>query len=310
MKFIIGEEKNLINKINNFYLAKDTSLIYNIDGGDYSVLLGGNWRCELIVDSSTGQLIKFQTFLDKLKINERKLTVPKSKKKNIFFVNEEGLDPYEGCHYYPFKNTAYWDSDKKILCYGDPNIIGEAIEFTEKITVIIKDEQLICIYLQLDNIDKINNIFKNNKNKIKRNKLMNKYFKIFEKILIIIAVITIIGTIIMYWFPIPTPFSSYTATRAAFIAFLDRKYYLILISILICGLILYTAKSIKNNKIIPAILLLIYYIYELFFSSMEYFSQLFFNIPIFLDIYIIISLIIYLILSIKKKIQNKEQSPQ
>ena len=139
---------------------------------------------------------------------------------------------------------------------------------------------------------------------------MNKYFKIFEKILIIIAAITIIGIIIMYWFPIPTPFSSYTATRATFIAFLDRKYYLILISILICGLILYTAKSIKKNKILPAILLLIYYIYELFFSSMEYFSQLLFNIPIVLDIYIIISLIIYLILSIKKKIQNKEQSQQ
>ena len=141
-------------------------------------------------------------------------------------------------------------------------------------------------------------------------KMINKYFKIFEKILITIAIITIINIIIMYWFPIPTPFSSFTATRATFIAFLDRKYYLIIISASLCGLILYTAKSIKNNKILPAILLLIYYIYELFFSSIEYFSQLLFNIPIFLDIYIIISLIIYLILSIKKKIPNKEQSPQ
>ena len=139
---------------------------------------------------------------------------------------------------------------------------------------------------------------------------MNKYFKIFEKILIIIAIITFINVITMYWFPSLLPISNFTAIRTTFIAFLDKKYYLIIISFSLCGLILYTAKSTKKNKILPAFLLLIYYINELFFSSIEYFSQLFFNIPIFLDIYIIISLIIYLVLTIKKKIQNKEQSQQ
>ena len=159
MKFIIGEEIELDNKNNNFCLAEDTSLIYNKDEGDYSVLLGGNWRTELIINSSTGQLIKFQSFLAQLNIIEQEIIIPKSKKNNIYFISEEEIEPYEGCHYNPFRNDVYWDNKNKILCFGDPNITGEAIEFTEKITVIIKDEQLICIYLQLDSIDKINNFF-------------------------------------------------------------------------------------------------------------------------------------------------------
>lgn len=160
MKFIIGEEIKLDNKNNNFCLAEDTSLIYNKGEGDYSVLLGGNWRTELIINSSTGQLIKFQSFLAQLNIIEQEIIIPKSKKNNIYFISEEEIEPYEGCHYNPFRNDVYWDNKNKILCFGDPNITGEAIEFTEKITVIIKDEQLICIYLQLDSIDKINNFFK------------------------------------------------------------------------------------------------------------------------------------------------------
>ena len=54
---------------NEFYLAKDKSLMYqSIIDGDYSILLGGNWRFELIVDSSTGLCVKFQSLLDELKV--------------------------------------------------------------------------------------------------------------------------------------------------------------------------------------------------------------------------------------------------
>lgn len=40
----------------------------SIIDGDYSILLGGNWRFELIVDSSTGLCVKFQSLLDELKV--------------------------------------------------------------------------------------------------------------------------------------------------------------------------------------------------------------------------------------------------
>ena len=56
MYFYIGDSKFCRFKSFNssFYLAEDSSLLYDGLQGDYSVLLGGNWRFELIVDSETG----------------------------------------------------------------------------------------------------------------------------------------------------------------------------------------------------------------------------------------------------------------
>lgn len=54
MEFIIGDSVvfNLKEDEFDFYLEKDKSLMYTKNAGDYSVLLGGNWRFELIVDSA------------------------------------------------------------------------------------------------------------------------------------------------------------------------------------------------------------------------------------------------------------------
>lgn len=70
INFIIGDTKYCqINIFNyNFYIAEDNSLLYNGLHGDYSVLLGGNWHFELIVDSFTGLCTQMQSFLNELEV--------------------------------------------------------------------------------------------------------------------------------------------------------------------------------------------------------------------------------------------------
>ena len=125
IEFMIGDlyDRDSVKDRNDFYLTEDRSLLYqSTTNGDYSILLGGNWRFELIVDSSTGLCIKFQSFLDELKVLHKPLVLPES---------------------------------KNILCIGNPESIGEVIEFTPHIIMVIKSHQLHCLYLTLNNISGI-----------------------------------------------------------------------------------------------------------------------------------------------------------
>lgn len=155
IQFMIGDlyDSDFVKDRNGFYLAEDKSLMYQstIDG-DYSILLGGNWRFELIVDSFTGLCIKFQSFLDELKVLYKPLVLPESKARRVFVKSGEKLYPREGCHYHPFVNKAYWDEKKNILCIGNPNMVGEAIEFAPHIIMVVKRYQLVCLYLNLNNV--------------------------------------------------------------------------------------------------------------------------------------------------------------
>lgn len=155
MLFSVGESRycRLIPSDSTFYLEDDSSLMYNGLQGDFSVLLGGNWRFELIVDSKTGFCTHIASFLKELEVTAADLNLPKSVVKDLFFAREKPLEPGGGCRYYPFYNKAFWDENKKILCYGNPDSNGEAIEFTPKTVAIIDETRLKCIYLVLDGIE-------------------------------------------------------------------------------------------------------------------------------------------------------------
>ncbi len=155
MFFLIGDlyNRDSVENYNYFYLTKDKSLLYNtITSGDYSVLFGGNWRFELIVDSATGLCVKFQSFLDELKVSHRTIDLPESTPKKIFFTSNDVLSPGGGCHYFPFENKVYWDERKSILCIGNPNIEGEVVEFVPQTISVIRNGQIVCLYLILGNI--------------------------------------------------------------------------------------------------------------------------------------------------------------
>ena len=64
IEFVIGDfyAESSNSNTNSFCLANDSSLLYqSAIYGNYSILLGGNWRFELIVDSHTCLCIKFQS---------------------------------------------------------------------------------------------------------------------------------------------------------------------------------------------------------------------------------------------------------
>ncbi len=158
IEFVIGDfyAESSNSNTNSFCLANDSSLLYqSAIYGNYSILLGGNWRFELIVDSHTCLCIKFQSFLDGMKVLHQPLLLPESKARKVFVKSNDAMHPGEGCHYHPFTNVVCWDDKKKILCIGNPESNGEAIEFVPNATMVIKNHQLLCIYLELSNISNL-----------------------------------------------------------------------------------------------------------------------------------------------------------
>lgn len=73
-----------------------------------------------------------------------------------------------------------------------------------------------------------------------------------------VAIVTFLNILVLYWIPIYIPISSFLAIRLEFVAFVERKYYLILISVLGCGLQFLGAVSISKRKFFLTILSYIY----------------------------------------------------
>lgn len=135
-----------------FMLADDKSLLYNRSLGDYSIMLGGNWRYELIVNSKDGLCVKIQCFLAELNAAHVSMELPEAQKKNVYVNNKDILYPGGGCHYLPFEDKVYWDPQKHILCIGKKDCVGETVEFAERTFAVIDNGKLLCIYLNLDEL--------------------------------------------------------------------------------------------------------------------------------------------------------------
>ena len=86
--------------------------------------------------------------------------------------------------------------------------------------------------------------------------------KLLIILLAIVAAVTFANVIIMYWFPNIIPLSSFSAVRLTVLALIEKQYYLILVSLLIGALLLFTAISIYKQRIILPILSLLYLVYD------------------------------------------------
>lgn len=146
-------EYNLMenNLHGNFSIKNDKSLLYSIKGGDFSILLGDDWRFELNVDGNTGKCINIQGLLIGL-IENTNLEIPKKVTGNLFFCSDEQLISGTGCQYSPFESKVFYDPKKQILCIGKKDITGTAIEFADKIVAVILNGDLKAIYLNLKGI--------------------------------------------------------------------------------------------------------------------------------------------------------------
>ena len=154
MNFIIDKSKYFIVTPENssYYITDDGSLLFNGLSGDYSVLLGGDWRLDLVVDSDTGLCTHVQSYLPALSPTVICLNLPQFISGDLFFISEEKMIPGEGCHYNSFKNSVFWDDKKRILCFGDPMMHGDSVEFAKKTIATLNNNELVNIFMVLDEL--------------------------------------------------------------------------------------------------------------------------------------------------------------
>ena len=86
--------------------------------------------------------------------------------------------------------------------------------------------------------------------------------KLLIILLAIVAAVTFANVITMYWFPNIIPLGSFSAVRLTVVALIEKQYYLILVSLLIAMLLLFTMISIRKQGIILPILSLLYLVYD------------------------------------------------
>ncbi len=168
MKFDVGD-KYYIDDMNLscFKLCVDSSLLYNNyldDFSIYNISLGGNWRFQLIVDSNTGRCVKFESYLNGMVIKKSSVSIAESERRKLYFLTDEKMQMGSGCYYVPFSNEVCYDETKKILCFGNRNAIGVAIEFAPKIIAVVNDGDLKCIYLLLNDNPEISAFLTNQSN--------------------------------------------------------------------------------------------------------------------------------------------------
>ena len=93
--------------------------------------------------------------------------------------------------------------------------------------------------------------------------------------LLIISSISFINILILYWFPIQIPLSSYLATNIMTTSYFLKAYYLMPIGFVICTLMLFSALSFLREKIILPVILFVYLLCDLFFLTYSFFDTWF-----------------------------------
>lgn len=92
--------------------------------------------------------------------------------------------------------------------------------------------------------------------------MKNVNLRLLISSLSLVSIITFFNSIIIYWAPVIIPFSSFSAVRLVFLAFIERYYWFIVLSLLICILLFLTAVSVYRRQILLPAFSLIYLIYD------------------------------------------------
>ena len=152
MRFVIGEKRERGGC--RFVLNHDTSLEHTTaENGDFSVYLGGNWRFELSVDCATGRCVKLTGFMSKLTAKQKSLAVPKAEPSVLICRSDRLLSEHFGCYSADPTNSVFFDPERLILCLGDPEAAGTAVEFADRTVAVIDSGHMRCVYLLLDNLE-------------------------------------------------------------------------------------------------------------------------------------------------------------
>ncbi len=151
MRFAVGEPRR--PEDGQFVLTENTSLVYLGEGeGDFSVYLAGNWRFELKVDSDSGACVDFSGFMSKLTARRTELNMPSAEKRTLICKSGRLAGEGVGCYSAYPSNAVLFDDKKRILCLGDHEAEGEAVEFLDRAVAVLGEGKLLALYINLDNI--------------------------------------------------------------------------------------------------------------------------------------------------------------
>ena len=92
--------------------------------------------------------------------------------------------------------------------------------------------------------------------------MLNRDRLFLRVLLTVTSVFTFINLLTMPLFPTLIPLSSFSAVRIMFVAFVEKQYYLIPVSVLICALPFLATISIRRQRIVLPLLSLMYLIYD------------------------------------------------
>lgn len=81
-------------------------------------------------------------------------------------------------------------------------------------------------------------------------------------LLTLVSGVSLINVLVLYWLPINIPLSSFSIVRLAVVAFIEKRHYLILVSLLICTLQFLSIIFIRREQCILPILALLYQLYD------------------------------------------------
>ena len=92
---------------------------------------------------------------------------------------------------------------------------------------------------------------------------MQKYSsKCLTILLTVVSTVSLINVLVMYWFPIVIPLSTFSAVRLTVLAFIEKRYSLLIVSVLICALLFLSTISVRKQHILLPLLSLVYLIYD------------------------------------------------
>lgn len=151
---------NYNNKIYNgsHYMTDDTSIIFKYSDEinlmlDYTISLGGNPRFLIDVFHKTGKCGPLRCFMAGIKVIQKELNIPQSKRGELYFKSNEKMVKYGGTIYRTFQNSCYYDKNNNTLCIGNPEQKGEIIEFAENTYASIYQNELTAIFIKVDCIE-------------------------------------------------------------------------------------------------------------------------------------------------------------
>ena len=136
-------------------MTNDTSIFFKYFNEedlllDYTISLGGNPRFLMDLCHKTGKCGPLRCFMAGVKVIQKELKIPQSRRGELYFKSAEEMIQYSGTMYMKFKDTCYYNAKDNILCIGNLSQEGETVEFVENTYAVVNQSDLVAVFMKVD----------------------------------------------------------------------------------------------------------------------------------------------------------------